>query len=222
MPAKPDPLSAQRREAFREYCRRRGWQNENGTWATTAISAAIKKPVNKVSDLLNGKGSFGAAIARDIEAAVGDLNSGELDGLAGASPFVEVYRADVQFSNGSGKVVYHEDDKPPLSFRADFLRKLRIAKGDAVVVDAVGVSNDPTIREGAVVLLNRGDRDRLNGDFFAFRADGELLIKRLQRLEGVGILATSDNPNFKPKQRVYSGNEDFEVIGRAVWTGIEL
>ncbi|WP_418122279.1 S24 family peptidase [Variovorax sp. 160MFSha2.1] len=222
MPAKPDPLSAQRREAFREYCRRKGWQNENGTWATTAIGSAIKKPTNKVSDLLNGKGSFGAAIARDIEAAVGDLSPGELDGLTQNSQFVEVYRADVSFSNGTGKVVYHEDDKPPLSFRSDFLRKLGVSLGNAVVVDADGISNDPTIREGAVVLLNRGDTSRLDGGFFAFRVDGELMIKRLERIEGVGVLATADNPNFKPKQRIYRDDEDFEVIGRAVWTGIEL
>ncbi|MDQ0068983.1 phage repressor protein C with HTH and peptisase S24 domain [Variovorax boronicumulans] len=136
--------------------------------------------------------------------------------------FVEVRRVDVSFSNGEGRVVYSEDDRPPLSFRADYLRKLGIHKGNAIVVDASGISNEPKIRDGAVVLLNRADKTRLNGEFFAFRYDGELLIKRLHRVEGVGILATAENSDFKPKTRIYTDADDFEVIGRAVWTGIEL
>lgn len=136
--------------------------------------------------------------------------------------FVAVRRADVKFSNGTGHVVYSEDDHPPLVFRADFLRRMGIAVGNAVVVEAEGTSNEPKIPDGAVVLINRGDRERLNGDLFAFRVDGELLIKRLERIDGVGILATAENPNFKPKQKVYMNPPDFEVIGKAVWTGALL
>lgn len=221
MAAKPDPLSDVRREAFRAYCRKKGWQAENGRWATTAISKAVGKPVNKVSDLLNGKGSFGASIARDIEGAVSDLAPFELDGGA-ESDFVSVRRADVRFSNGHGQVVYREDDRPPLSFRADYLRKLRIPQGMAVVVDAQGISNEPKIVDGAVVLINTEDKTNLNGGFFAFRVNGELLIKRLEKIDGVGILATAENSNFRPKNKVYTDAEEFEVIGRAVWTGSEL
>ncbi|GKS91192.1 S24 family peptidase [Acidovorax sp. SUPP2539] len=138
------------------------------------------------------------------------------------SEFVEVRRADVRFSNGHGQVVLAEDGMPPLVFRSDFLRRMGVAAGDAVVVEAEGVSNEPRIPDGAVVLVNRGDRERLNGELFAFRCDGELLIKRLERIDGVGILATADNPSFKPKQKIYQTATDFEVIGRAVWTGAVL
>jgi phage repressor protein C with HTH and peptisase S24 domain len=219
--AKPDPLSIQRREAFRDYCKRKGWLSESGRWAVTAISAAVKKPTNKVSDLLNGKGSFGAGIAREIEAAVGEeeLAPGELDGLHSSGEFVEVHQVNVRFANGHGAVVWAEDDKPPLSFRADFLRKLGIAQGKAVVVEADGISNEPRIMDGSVVLVDRGDT-RINGGFFAFRADGELLIKRLEQLEGIGWVATAENSDFKPKVKIYrQGEVDFEIIGRAVWTG---
>ncbi len=139
-----------------------------------------------------------------------------------AGDFVAVRRADVRFSNGSGHVVYSEDDHTHLVFRADFLRRMGVAIGNAVVVEADGVSNEPKIPDGAVVLVNRGDRERLNGDLFAFRVDGELLIKRLEMIDGVGILATAENPHFKPKQVVYRNPPDFEVIGKAVWTGALL
>lgn len=226
MPAKPDPLSVVRRENFRAYCRRKGWQNSSGTWKTKKISEAVGKPVNKVSDLLNGNGSFGASIAREIEGNVTDLRPGELDGLdAGSSDeFTEVKHANVRFANGHGKVFYEDDDKPPLAFRTDFLHKLGIRTGNAVVVEAGGISNEPKIMNGSVVLVDKGDKERLRGDFFAFRVGNKLLIKRLEELPGVGILATSENSNFKPKSKVYAGAEldDFEVIGRAMWTGALL
>lgn len=136
--------------------------------------------------------------------------------------FTQVRRVNVKFSNGSGKVVYYEQDKPPLVFRTDFLRRAGITPGKAVIVEAEGISNEPKIMDGAVVLVNSGDKEHLNGDFFAFRTDGELLIKRLQALPEIGVLATSENPNFKPKQKVYQEDDDLEVIGRAVWTGSML
>lgn len=158
-------------------------------------------------------------------ARFGKIEPEELIGgpLHETSDFVEVRRAGVRFANGHGSVYVHDDEKPPLSFRADFLRKLGIAKGMAVVVEANGISNEPKIIDGSVVLVNMGDRERLDNDFFAFRADGDLLIKRLEPLEGIGWLATAENPNFKPKSKVYrEGADDFEVIGRAVWTGTLL
>lgn len=168
--------------------------------------------------------------ALKIQAKVAEMRAAPLprelappavEGLA-SRDFVAVRRADVSFSNGHGQVVYSEDDRPPLVFRADFLRRMGIAVGNAVVIEAEGVSNEPKIPDGAVVLINRGDREHLNGDLFAFRVDGELLIKRLERLDGGGILAVADNPNFKPKQKVYMNPPDFEVIGKAVWTGALL
>lgn len=136
--------------------------------------------------------------------------------------FVAVRRADVRFANGLGEIYYEADDKPPLVFRMDFLRRLGIKSGKAVVVDSRGISNEPKIRDRSVVLVNEGDKEHLDGDFFAFRYDGELLIKRLERVEGVGILATAENSNFRPKQKLYTNLEAFEVIGRCVWEGAEL
>ncbi|CAN7704818.1 hypothetical protein LJR066_005726 [Acidovorax sp. LjRoot66] len=138
--------------------------------------------------------------------------------------FVAVRRADVRFANGVGQVYYEADDKPPLVFRMDFLRRLGVASGKAVVVDSRGVSNEPKIRDRSVVLVNSGDTENLDGDFFAFRFDGELLIKRLEVVAGAGILATAENSDFKPKSRLYR-NEDLanlEIIGRCVWEGAEL
>lgn len=164
-------------------------------------------------------------VAKLLSLSVSELLGGGTEDSAD-DEFVKIRRADVRFSNGHGTVIYGVDDMPPLSFRADFLRKLGIAQGKAVVVEADGISNEPRIVDGSVVLVDTGDRDteRLSGDhFYAFRADGHLLIKRLENIKGVGILATAENPNFKPKVKLYrEGVDDFEVIGRARWTGAML
>lgn len=136
--------------------------------------------------------------------------------------YTSVRHANVRFANGSGKVAYVVADKPAMVFRTDFLKRAGVSQANAVVVDAVGHSNEPRIPDGSLVLVNRGDKERLNGEFFAFRADGELLIKRLQDVPGAGVLAIADNPSFKPKQVMYREGDDFEVIGRVVWAGIML
>lgn len=205
--------------------------SEAGT--QTALAEKIQKSPSQLAQWINaskdsktGKPrTLSRAAAREIERKCGKPD-GWMDQPIDDSPFnpadfTPVRRADVAFSNGAGQVVYHEDDKPPLVFRSDFLRRLGISPGNAVVVDAVGISNEPKIVDGSVVLVNCGDRDRLDGRFFAFRYDGELLIKRLERIEDVGVLATAENSNFKPKTRIYhaSAEEQIEVIGHAVWTG---
>ena len=136
--------------------------------------------------------------------------------------FVTLQRAVVRTSGGKAQVVYAEDDLLPIAPSADFLARLGIAEGDGVAVLATDNSNEPAIRDGAVVLVNRGDRDRLNGEMFAFRSKGELLLRRLERVDAIGVLAIAENPLFKPRIKVYSGPGDIEIIGRAVWTGSML
>ena len=153
-----------------------------------------------------------------IQAAEGDDAT-----AANEDVFVQVRRVGVRFANGHGSLHVDDDEMPPLSFRTDFLRKIGIAPGKAVVVEADGISNEPKIVDGSVVLVDTGSTAIVANEFYAFRAEGELLIKRLEELQGIGVLATAENPNFKPKSRVYrEGVDDFEVIGRAVWTGALL
>lgn len=195
----------------------------NGSQSEFARAAGLSE--GRISQLLDPDESFGERSAKKIEQ---ELRLGDRYFEAGftevsETPFVEIRRVAVTFSNGNGQVVDSEDDKPPLSFRADYLRKMSIPTGKAVVVEAEGTSNYPKIVPGSVVLLNSADRERLNGDFFAFRAEGNLLIKRLTRMPDGKILATAENSEFKPKLTIYDEKtDDFEVIGRAVWTGVEL
>lgn len=135
-----------------------------------------------VGHYLNGRSALNPkaakAFAEELKCEVADFSVRVAKDLAalgveGASTedFLKVRHAAVSFSNGHGHVVFHEEERPPLSFRVEFLRKLGIRNGDAVVVDADGDSNEPKIPDGSVVLVDRGDTERLDGGFFyAYRA----------------------------------------------------
>lgn len=152
-----------------------------------------------------------AKLAHDASQVLGEDDEAE---------FITVRHAAIKFSNGPGRAVVDDEAKPPLSFRADFIRRLGISQRNAVVVDADGDSNMPSIYEGGFVLIDRGQTDIVNGKFYAFRVNGHLLIKKLTRLDDGAILAVSENQAYEP--RVYRHGEDFEVLGRARWTCHEL
>lgn len=138
--------------------------------------------------------------------------------------FVEVRRADVAFSNGSGKLVFVEGSRSSLSFRREYLRKIGVSAKNAVIVDAEGRSNDPDIKDGAVLLVNRAPQDIINGKFYAFRKDGELLVKKLTRRADGTILAVSANPDRDeyPDIVIHDDVLDFELVGRVMWMASEL
>jgi hypothetical protein len=77
----PDQRAETRRRVLSAFCKRKGWRHQDGSWAIKEIAKFFGKHHNKVSDLLNGRGSFGSQIARDLEAASGgELAEFELDG----------------------------------------------------------------------------------------------------------------------------------------------
>jgi len=139
--------------------------------------------------------------------------------------FVEVARADVKMSNGRGKLVFLEGRKSALSFRRDYLRSIGVNPAHAVIVEGEGRSNWPDIVEGAVLLANRAPDQRIvNGKFYAFRYDGELIIKKLFLQPDGKVLAVAANPDKKEfPDRVYGLDElEFDLIGRIMWAAHEL
>ena len=220
---KADPKTPERRERFRDYCRSRGWfLEEANRWNGSAVSAATGKPTQKVSDLLNGHGSFGSKIARELELAL-SLPEGTFDGLASDDEFAHVPRVDVSVSAGHGALVYEEGQNTSLSFRRSFLREIGVSPSTAVVVTVKGHSMEPTIRNGAVLLVSTASKAVMDREIYAFRRDGELFVKRMRKGQS-GLVAESDNQDRSayPDMPIDPGREDVEIIGRALWMGSRL
>lgn len=77
-----------------------------------------------------------------------------------------------------------------------------------------GVLNDKDI-----ILINHDDREPREG-IYVLRIDGQLIVKRVQRLPGSILRITSTNPAYEPFS-VDMNNVlgDFAVVGKVVWYG---
>lgn len=141
-----------------------------------------------------------------------------------ADEFAQVRRVDVQLSAGHGALVVEEFSKSALTFRRSFLSEIGVSPNSAVIMSIKGRSMEPTIRDGAVLLLSTSAKTVINGEIYALRIDGHLFVKRLHRQPNGDLLAISDNPDREayPDMRIAAYAQDFEIIGRALWMGARL
>ena len=157
--------------------------------------------------------SFSPTLARQIEEASA-LTERPVDASSN-DEFVMVRRVDVKLSAGHGAFVYSEDDLSRLAFRADFLRTVGAGPENSVSVTVDGSSMEPTIPDGSTVLINMRAKSILPGRIYAFRLDGQLLIKRLYHDSRGTVTARSDNPEFDDL-RISDDCADFEILGRVL------
>lgn len=141
-----------------------------------------------------------------------------------ADEFAQVRRVDVSVSAGHGALVVEEYSKTALTFRRSFLQEIGVTPHSAVIVTVKGRSMEPTIRDGAVLLVSTSAKTVVSGEVYAFRQDGHLYVKRMHRQPDGGLLAVSDNPDREayPDMAFTAHEQDFEIIGRALWMGTRL
>lgn len=216
--AKKDPLTETRRQRFQDYCRSKNWVNSDGTWANADISKHIGKPVQQVSNLLNAHGSFGATLAREIEKTL-ELPPSYFDGTDD-SDFLDVPRVDVVMAAGNGIQPHIDELIGHLKFSRSFLRGCGVQASSARVVDVRGTSMEPTIKDGAVLLVSTNNREPADNQIFALARPSEgLIVKRLVRLGGQWF-ARSDNREYADLP--IDDGEPITIIGRAIWMGAKL
>lgn len=158
-----------------------------------------------------------------LDAEIRTLSEGQGSDLDG-DEFAQVRRVDVAVSAGRGALVFEEPSKSALTFRRSFLQEIGVTPSNAVIISVTGHSMDPTLRDGAVLLVNTSAKGVADGQIYAFRRDGELFVKRMHKTRDGGLIAASDNPDREQYPNLHIGfNEnDFEIIGRAMWMGVKL
>lgn len=203
-----------------------------------AIAAALQIGQSALSQRLRGKlamsRDFAAAMAKMLGCRVADfsprldaeikaLNEGQGTDQSD-DEFAQVRRVDVAVSAGRGALVFEEPSKSALTFRRSFLQEVGVTPASAVIVTVKGHSMDPTLRDGSVLLVNTSAKGVADGQIYAYRRDGELFVKRLHKAKDGGLIAASDNPDREqyPNQQIGFNENDFEIIGRALWMGSKL
>lgn len=188
-----------------------------------------------LSQRLGGKMAINRDFAAKVAALIGKpvfefspRLAGEIEGLAKhaieAPPddeFADVRRLDVKVSAGHGSVPYLEEEMGALKFRRDFLRSIGVSEANAVVVTVTGASMEPTISHGAVLLVNRANREPRANAIYVFHLQGNgLVVKRVVK-SGGQWLARSDNDDREAFPD-FAFDESDTLIGRAVWMGARL
>ena len=116
------------------------------------------------------------------------------------------------FEVGGAIVDYH-------AFRWEWLA--RRGNPDAMVLmDVVGNSMEPEIKEGDTVLIDQSQQDVYAGSIYAVGVEDTVLVKRVEKRPGA-LALLSDNPDYS--DIVLAGDEldTVRVIGKLIWTGRE-
>lgn len=134
--------------------------------------------------------------------------------------FVLVARYDVTGSMGNGHVIHSEQIVDHLAFRAEWVRtELGTSPNNLVLISAIGDSMEPTLRAHDLLLIDRSVLSVKQDAIYAFAVDGELRVKRIQRLFDGSLIIKSDNPEYTTETLTPGQAETINIIGRVVWSG---
>ena len=109
-----------------------------------------------------------------------------------------------------------------LSLSRDWLAARGLRSLDLVYIRMPDDSMTPTVRSGAVVVLD-ASTDALRGDgLYALHLGGEMVLKRLQMRFDGGLWIRSDNPSYREQELTKDEAAKLYIIGKAIWAGGEL
>jgi phage repressor protein C with HTH and peptisase S24 domain len=188
------------------------WQCLNGKGMPISLKAAMGFARGLGVDISEFSPRLAAEASKHAEFAAS----------ASEEEFVAVKRVSVTVAAGSGSEPPHIDEViGQLQFSRSFLRNIGVSPASARVVDVRGVSMEPDIKDGSVLLINTSNREPVNGGIFALVRPAEgLIVKKLVKLPKGGWVARSENRDFEDIP--ISHGEPISIIGRAHWMGAKL
>ena len=128
---------------------------------------------------------------------------------------------DVKASMGYGITIYDENQTGSYPFSLKLAKDLGINLENSDIVFGAGNSMEPTIYGGDALLVDKSRREINDGKIYCIRQDGQLKVKRLQKLSKTKLKIISDNKDYEPTTLDFTKDidVDFEVIGEIRWCG---
>ena len=130
---------------------------------------------------------------------------------------VPVFGVEVAAGGGALANEPPESVEGYLAFERGWLDRRGLDATQCVVVSVRGSSMEPTLAAGALILVNRQQRQHRDGRVYVMRSDPDdmLLVKRAAYVAGAWMLV-SDNPD--PEwQPISWPDARMEVLGEVVW-----
>lgn len=193
-----------------------------GTLSQKEFAEAHDLDASYLSQLLNGHRKLGEKAALNLELKIGliagTLTFPPLEEPVLTAPdnvvqmpkrsakdknFVLLPYLDIAASMGHGKVApgMHIEVIRDMTVHLDWLRMqgLTFSKIDNLaIITGEGDSMSGTFADGDALLVDRGITEVKTDAIYVFTLDGDLYIKRLQRLTGGVLRMISDNPVYPP------------------------
>lgn len=137
--------------------------------------------------------------------------------------FVFIPRYNLKAAAGHGAAVAGEAPMFSMSFRRYWIENyLRVDPKDLSVLSVKGDSMEGVLNNKDVILVNHADTAPTSG-LYVLRMDGDLIVKRVQKLPGSKLKILSANEVYEPFViDMISPEADFAVIGRVVWFGRQI
>lgn len=133
--------------------------------------------------------------------------------------FIMIPRLEVRASAGPGRAPPPDGGGDLVAFRQSWLRSLGISPGNAEFLQAEGDSMDPTIKDGDMMLVDRGYGQVVNGKIYVLVVSGLVLVKRLQVVALGGLQLISDNDRYPPQNISRSDVNELSIEARVAWYG---
>ena len=122
-------------------------------------------------------------------------------------------------SAGPGFIPAEEHFYGALAFNRSWLKREGVNPKAASLIRVKGDSMEPTLLDGATVLVDHQRRDpAVRKGIYALRIGDELFVKRLEAVDGL-LVITSDNTTYSSRALGGAQLVDVDVIGRVVWQG---
>lgn len=202
-----------------------------------------------LSQLLNGHRKLGEKAAATLEGKI-DLPAGTLvapeanDLLEGSAPktvaavdtkrvmetlgFITIPHLNVAASMGYGLVPENQVEViREMTVHLDWLKTQGVPYSsleNLAIITGDGDSMEGTFRDGDSLLVDRGITEIRTDAVYVFTLDGDLFIKRLQRMTGGALRMISDNPVYPPIMIDGADLEKIHIQARVllVWNARKL
>ncbi|MCE9664501.1 S24 family peptidase [Halomonas sp. M5N1S17] len=144
----------------------------------------------------------------------------------GDDDFIIIDQYTAAGSLGNGHMNDHIEVNGGLAFKRSWLHRMGANPDDLHVIYARGMSMEPTILDGDVVLMDESQTEPRNGKIYVIRRpDGELLIKRLvHSITGRWIIRSDndDKRRYPDEELADDAMAQLTIVGRIIWHGGNL
>lgn len=157
------------------------------------------------------------ALGLPLSALVGD--DPEIQEPARPEGMISIPMRDVYASAGPGAEIGDEPIIGHMQFPEVFVRSWGRSPARVEAVQALGDSMLPTIQDRQWVLIDRADRELLDGGVYGFRTPDGLRLKRFQKaIDGTPMLVSDNRDLYAPERLSPKELAQLRIAGRAFLT----